>query len=100
MDHSSVILLKVDTGGVGPIEFEGNAPRAIDVNRKTRWRKASQSMEVKPGKIHLFRRAGDIQSIEVDQNPLVEPRIDLRRAALRPQIGQRLAPERPDHDAM
>ena len=41
-----------------------------------------------------------VQPIEADQDALTQLGVDLGRAAFRPQLGQRFAPERPDHGAM
>ena len=95
-----MILLEVDAQGVASSKLESDAPRSVDVDGVTRRNKALQGVEVETGKIHLFRRHRDVQTIKADQDPLVRLGIDLGRAAFRPQLGQRLAPERLDRAAM
>ena len=95
-----MVLLEIDAEGVSGIEFKGYAPRAIDMNRITGGNETFEDMEIKPRKVHLFRRARNIQAIKTDEDALVQLGIDLGRAAFRPQLRQRLASERPDHEAM
>jgi hypothetical protein len=57
-------------------------------------------MEIKPGKIHLRRQGRGIEPIEADKNAFAHLRVDLGRAALCPQLGQRLTPESFNHRAM
>jgi hypothetical protein len=41
-------MLEINTESISGIEFEGDAPRAIDVNRVAGWNKTSQGMKIKP----------------------------------------------------
>ena len=61
-----MILLEIDSQSISGIEFEGDAPRTIDVDRVAGWNKTSQGMEIKPRQIHLLRRGSDIQAIEAN----------------------------------
>jgi len=76
-----VILLEIDAESIPRVEFEGNAPRTIDVDRVAGGNKPFQGMKIKPGKIHLFRRICGIQAIKADQDALVHLAIDLCRPA-------------------
>jgi hypothetical protein len=95
-----MILFEIDTESVSGVEFECDAPRAIDVNRVTRGNKSLQSVKIEPGKVHLFRRGRGIQAIKSDQDAFVHLDIDLSGATFRPQVGKRLASERLDHVAV
>jgi hypothetical protein len=79
-----VVLLEINADSIPRIEFEGNAPRTIDVDCVAGGNKTFQGMKIKPGKIHLFRRICCIQAIKADQDALVHLDIDLRRPAFRP----------------
>jgi hypothetical protein len=95
-----MILLEIDTESISGAKFEGYAPRSIDMDRVAGGNEAFQGVEIKPGKVHLFRRARNIQAIKTDEDALMQLGIDLGRAAFRPQLRKRLASERPDHEAM
>jgi hypothetical protein len=43
-----MILLEIDTESISEIEFEGDTPRTIDVERVAGWNKTSQGMKIKP----------------------------------------------------
>lgn len=95
-----MVLLEVDAKHVSGIELEGDTPRSVDVDGVAGREEPFQGVEIKPWKIHLLRRARSIQAIEADQDALMELGVDLGGAALRPQLSQCLALERPDHGAM
>ena len=95
-----MILLEIDPEGIARIEFESDAPRAVDMNRITGRDKSLQRMKVKPGKIHLFWRSRGVEPIKPDQDTFVHLGVNLRSAAFRPQVGERLASECPDHRIM
>ena len=61
-----MVLLEIDTEGISGIEFKGDAPRAIDVDRVAGWNKTSQGMIIKTGQIHLLRRVRGIQTIQAN----------------------------------
>ena len=79
-----MVLFEIDAEGVSGIEFKGYASRAIDMNRITGGNETFEDMEIKPRKVHLFRRCYNIQTIKTDQYPLMQPGINLRCAAFRP----------------
>ena len=95
-----MVLLEIDAESISGIELEGDAPRPVDMDRIPGRNETFQGMKIKPGKVHLLRRSRGIQPIKTDQHALVHLGVDLRRTAFRPQLGQRLASERPDHGAM
>jgi hypothetical protein len=95
-----MVLFKINPESVARVEFEGNAPRTIDMDRVAGWNESFEGMKVKPRKIHLFRRGCGIKAIKPDENPLVQFDIDLRGATLRPQVGKSFASKRPDHGIM
>jgi hypothetical protein len=59
-----MVLLEIDTESISGIEFEGDASRAIDMDRVAGWNKTSQGMKIKTRQIHLLRRARGIQTIQ------------------------------------
>jgi hypothetical protein len=59
-------LLEIDTESISGIEFEGDTPRAIDVDRIAGWNKTSQGMKIKTREIHLLGRGRGIQAIEAN----------------------------------
>ena len=79
-----MVLLEIDAESISGGELEGDAPRSVDMDRVEGGRETSQGVEVKPGKVHLLRRARGIQAIETDEDALVQPGIDPSRAAFRP----------------
>lgn len=95
-----MVLLEIDAEGISGDELESDTPRSIDMDRVAGRHETFQGVEIKPGKVHLFRCVRDVQAIEPNKDALVQPGIDPAGAALRPQIRQRPAPERPDHGTM
>jgi hypothetical protein len=61
-----MVLLEIDTESISGIEFEGDTPRAIDVDRIAGWNKTSQGMKIKTRQIHLLGRGRGIQAIEAN----------------------------------
>jgi hypothetical protein len=61
-----MILLEIDTESISGIEFEGDVPRAFDVDRLAGWNKTSQGMKIKTRQIHLLRRVRGIQTIQAN----------------------------------
>jgi len=61
-----MVLLEIDTESISGIEFEGDTPRAIDVDRIAGWNKTSQGTKIKTRKIHLLGRGRGIQAIEAN----------------------------------
>jgi hypothetical protein len=91
-----MILLEIQHMGVAIAEFEGDAPRAIDVNREAGRIEAPQLMEVEAGDVHVFGPAGCIKGIKAFKSSLLEATVDFGSRAL-PEIGQLLVSERLDH---
>ena len=50
-----------------------------------------QGVKIKPWKVRLPWRGRGVEPIKTDQDALVHLGVDLRRAALRPQLRQRFA---------
>ena len=61
-----MVLLEIDTESISGIGFEGDTPRAIDVDRIAGWNKTSQGMKIKTREIHLLGRGRGIQAIEAN----------------------------------
>ncbi len=95
-----MVLFKINPECVARIEFESDAPRAIDMNRVAGWNESLQRMKIKAWQVHLFRRGCGIKAIKPDQNPFVHLDIDLGGATLRPQLGKSFASKRLDHRLM
>ena len=79
-----MILLEIDAESISGIEFEGDAPRSIDMDRIAPRDKTFQNMKIEPWKVHLFRGGRDLQAIEAHQDALVDLGVDFRRAAFSP----------------
>jgi hypothetical protein len=92
-----MILLEIDTQCISRIKLKGDAPWSVYVDRVTDRNEAFQGMKIEAREVHLFRRGRCVQPVKPDENAPVQFAVDFRRMAFRPQIGQRLAPERPDH---
>lgn len=72
-----MILLEINPVGVTFVEFESDAPRAIDVDRVAGWYGPSQGLKIKLRKIHLFRHGCGVKTIEPDQDTSVHLDADL-----------------------
>jgi hypothetical protein len=92
-----MILLEIDTAGFAIFEFEGDAPRAIDVDRITFRIEPLQGMKVEARDVHFLGSDGDVETVEPRENALMHFRIDLRTPALRPQLRKGFALEGSDH---
>src|SRR5882757_3745662 len=95
----SMILLEIDAAGFAILEFEGDAPGSVDVNRIAFGIEAMQGMKVEPGNVHFLRPDRDVEAIEPCENALMHLRVDLRTFAPGPKLGKGLAFEGPDHRA-
>src|SRR5215470_12409518 len=94
---SSVILFEIDPAGVAVLEFKGDAPRPIHMDRIAHGFEASQSMKIQAGDVHFLRHRSGIQAIQTTKDTFMHFRVDLRRSSLLPKLGERLAPEASDH---
>jgi hypothetical protein len=92
-----MILLEIDTAGFAIFEFEGDAPRAIDVDRITFRIEPLQGMKVEARDVHFLGSDGDVETVEPRENALMHFRIDLRTPALRPPLRKGFALEGSDH---
>ena len=92
-----MVLLEIDATSFAILEFEGNAPRSIDVDRIPLRVESLQGMKVEARDVHFLGPDGDIQTIEPGENALMHLCIDLRTLALGPKLRQCLAFECSDH---
>ena len=92
-----MVLLKIDAAGFAIFEFEGDAPRSIDVDRITLRIESLQGMKVEARNAHFLGSNRDVETIEPCENALMHLRIDLRTPALGPQFRKGPAFEGPDH---
>ena len=92
-----MVLLEIDAARASLIEFESDTPRSVNMKRITDRFETTKGVEIEPGHIHFLGRGGHIESVQPDQDPFVQPGINLRRTSGRPKIRKRLAPERFDH---
>ena len=81
-----MVLLEVDAIRVSSLELERDAPRPVRMDRVAPRIEAFERMEVPAGNIHLLGVRGLIKGIELTQNPLMHPRIDLSGSALLEKI--------------
>ena len=95
-----MVLLEINVAGLAILEFEGDAPWSIDVDRITLRIESLQGMEVKTRNIHLLGSDDDVETIEPCENAFMHLRIDLRTLALGPKFRKGLALEGSDHKPM
>jgi hypothetical protein len=93
-----MVLLKIDTAGFAVLEFEGDAPRSIDVDGIALWIESLQGMKVEAWNVHFFGSDSDVETIQPRENAFVHLRIDLRTPALGPKLRKGLAFESSDHE--
>src|SRR5258708_1274147 len=93
----SMVLLEIDPTGFAILEFEGDAPRSIDVDRIALRIEPLQGMKVEARNIHFLGSDGDVEPIEPCENTFVHLRVDLRTLALGPELRKCLALESSDH---
>ena len=72
-----MILLKVNAKCIALNEFKRKAPWPIHMNRVADRIKTAQRMEIKSRQIHFFRAGTGIQPVEPEQNPAMEPFVNL-----------------------
>jgi hypothetical protein len=89
-----VILLEINATSFAILEFEGDAPGSIDVNRIPLRIEPMQGMKIEAGNIHFLGADGDVETIEPCENAPMHLRIDLRAPALGPKLRKGLASER------
>ncbi len=76
-----MVLLEIDADSIPGIEFEGDAPRAIDVHRVAGGDRALQGVKIKTWKVHLFWRGDGVQSVKTNHDALMHPCVDFCRTA-------------------
>ena len=86
-----MVLLEIDAAGLAIFEFEGNAPRSIDVDRIAFRIESLQRMKVEAPDVHFLSSDDNVEAVEPCKNAFVHFRIDLRSPALRPQFRKGLA---------
>ena len=91
-----MILFEVDAVGITLGEFEGDAPRSIDVNAVARGAEAPERVEIKSRNIHVGWPLCCIQRVEAFKDASVESFVDPAPSAL-PKYCQFLVAEGPDH---
>ena len=92
-----MILLEVDAKSIGTLELERDAPGSIDVDGIARRLEAAERMEVETRKIHFLGLLDRLQPVQPPENALMHARVDLRRTAFLPQVGQSFVSEASDH---
>jgi hypothetical protein len=91
-------LLKIDAAGFAVFEFEGDAPRSIDVDGIALRIEAVQGMKVEAWNVHFLGPDGDVETVQPCENALMHLRIDLRTTAPRPKLRKGLAFESSYHE--
>jgi hypothetical protein len=94
-----VILLEINATSFAILEFEGDAPGSIDVNRIALRIEPLQGMKVEAWNVHFLGADGDIKTIEPCENAPMHLRIDLRTPAPGPKLRKSLASKRTDSHA-
>jgi hypothetical protein len=94
-----VILFKVNPPSIALFELEGDAPRAIDVNRVTFRPVTPEGMEVEAREVHVVGFRGCVQGVQPQLDPAMKQGIYLCRPVVFPQFGEALADERSDHQS-
>jgi hypothetical protein len=92
-----MVLFEIDTTRFTIFELEGNAPRSVDADGISPRIESMQGMKVKTRNVHFLRPDRDVETIEPRENALVHFCVYFRPPALRPQLGESLALEGPDH---
>jgi hypothetical protein len=95
-----MVLLEIDPAGFAVFEFEGDAPRSIDVDRIALRIEPLQGMKVEAWNIHFLGSDGDVKTIKSCENAFMHFRIDLGTLALGPKLREGFAFEGPDHKSM
>jgi hypothetical protein len=93
----SMILLEVDAAGFAILEFEGDAPGSVDVNRITLGIEPLQWMKVEAWNVHFLSPDSDVETIEPCEDTFMHLRVDLRTFALGPKLRKGFVFEGPDH---
>ena len=92
-----MVLLEIDATGFAIFEFEGDAPRSVDVNRITPGIESLQGVKVEARNVHFLGPHRDVETIEPCENTFMHLRIDLRTLTLGPKFRKSFAFEGSDH---
>jgi hypothetical protein len=92
-----MVLLEIDVTRFAILELEGDAPRAIDVDRIASRIEPVQRMKIEAWDVHFLSSDGDIQTVEPCKNAFVHFYIDLRTLAPCPQFRKGFVLEGPYH---
>ena len=74
-----MILLEVYVVSIAIAKFESDAPRTIDVDRKTRWIEALEPVKIVATDIQVVSRAQRVQATQSDDDVFMHSCVDLRR---------------------
>ena len=94
-----MILPEIQHMGVAIAEFEGDAPRAVDMDRVTGGDVAPQRVKVETRQVHILWHGRSIQHIQPPQDARVHPGVDPGPAGF-PEGFQVLAGQAPYHGSM
>ena len=92
-----MVLLEIDATGFAIFEFEGNAPRSIDVDRIAHRVEPAQRMKIEAWDVHFVSLNHNIETVEPRKNAFAHLRIDLRTLAFGPQLRKGFTFEGSDH---
>ncbi|MBB2708852.1 UNVERIFIED_ORG: hypothetical protein GGE64_001894 [Rhizobium etli] len=92
-----MILLEIDSGGIVAIEFECDAPGAVDMNGIPGGIVTLEGMEIEPRQVHVVWLFGLFQAVKSDQNALLQLGVDLCGFADLEKICKSFASERLNH---
>jgi hypothetical protein len=95
-----MILLEIDAAGFAILEFEGDAPWSIDVDRIALRIEPPEGMKVEARNVHFLGSKSDVETVQPCENAFVHLRIDFRTLAPGPKLRNGLASEVSDHTAM
>ena len=91
-----MILLEIDPVRITVPEFEGKAPRSVDMYAVARRLEAAQSVKVESGQAHLLGGRGDVQTRKTNENARMHSGVDARSSG-GPQPRKLLVAEALDH---
>src|ERR1700730_12110983 len=95
-----MVLLEIDAARFAVFEFEGDAPRSIDVVDQLLGIECLQGMKGEAGNVHFLGSDGDLETVEPCENSFMHLRINLRALPLGPELRKGLAFEGSDHNCM
>jgi hypothetical protein len=93
---SLVVLLQVNSESVPVFPFEGNAPRAVDVQAVSR-RFSLQWVKVEARDVQLCKLLRGIENVQAPERPFMEILSDLSAGVGLEELLEALVPEGLDH---